>query len=448
MSIEWASPSNKRGLASLVANAFSAAIPDVRVCEGHCSPLDAFAAAYFARGAPVHVWKASRGFGGKSFLLALLAECEAMFLGARASVLGGSGEQSARVLAYLHGFANKQRGYHLPVEMKREARLSNGAIVTALTASQKSARGAHPQRLRIDEGDEVELSVLDAALGQPMSGRNWRGETVRKHTVISSTHHYADGTMTEILRRAGERGWDVFEWCYRETIAGARTPSGWLDPAEVESKRLEVPESMWLAEYENQEPAPEDRAILPEKIERMFRLPVRPTVNGIYYEVEPPDAAGRYAHGADWARSKDRTVIVTFRTDCKPRRLVAFEQLNRMPWPEMIARWEARHARYGRRCRSAHDATGIGDVVEGVSKTSAKPIILSGRTRADLFSEYIAAIEREEYSAPALGLLYTEHKHTSRADLFGAGHPPDSFVACALAHHAETRYVEAAWAAA
>jgi len=43
-------------------------------------------------------------------------------------------------------------------------------------------------------------------------------EKCAAQTVASSTHHNAVGTMTEILKRAAEKGWPVYKWCYRETL--------------------------------------------------------------------------------------------------------------------------------------------------------------------------------------------------------------------------------------
>jgi hypothetical protein len=57
------------------------------VCPGHSTPWRAFCDAYFAR-TPVQVWVASRGFGGKSFLLSLLGLVEALTLGADTNLLG------------------------------------------------------------------------------------------------------------------------------------------------------------------------------------------------------------------------------------------------------------------------------------------------------------------------------------------------------------------------
>ena len=52
-------------------------------------------------------------------------------------------------------------------------------------------------------------------------------------TVISSTHHYPDGTVTDVLRRASGRGWPAYPWCYRCTMRTPEDPTGSLDPAEA-----------------------------------------------------------------------------------------------------------------------------------------------------------------------------------------------------------------------
>ena len=60
-------------------------VPRHAVCKHHKAPFDALADAYFGR-SPVSVWKASRGFGGKSTLMGLLCVLEAATLGAQVTV--------------------------------------------------------------------------------------------------------------------------------------------------------------------------------------------------------------------------------------------------------------------------------------------------------------------------------------------------------------------------
>ena len=276
----------------------------------------------------------------------------------------------------------------------------------------------------------MKMGILDAALGQPMGTSG-----VPSQTVISSTHQYADGTFTEILKRAKEKGWPVHTWCYRETLE----PHGWLPLAEVEEKKTVVTAVMWKTEYDLQEPSPEARAIQPDKVAAMFdkSLGEYEGRDGQYIEIEPPVRDGQYATGGDWARKVDWTAIVTLRIDVLPMRVVAFERMRRRPWPLMVGRFDTRLARYFG--PAYHDGTGIGDVVAGYMESDADGLILVGRRRADVFSEYINGIENDEIRAPVIDFMESEHKYASVDDIYGSGHPPDSFVAGALAYRAATK---------
>lgn len=420
-------------LRQFVRLAWGVQIPDQQVCPDHSTPWRAFADAYFARHR-VTVWKASRGFGGKTFLLAALSLTEAALLQCDVNALGGSGEQSANVLKYSRQFWQYKGAprYLLASEVQRETRLAGGNAVKALMASQTSVRGPHVPRLRLDEVDEMSLDIFHAALGQTMSKRG-----IAAQTVISSTHHNPDGTMTEVLRQAATRNWPVYEFCYRETVK----PHGWLDPSEVEGKRQEVPDSMFRVEYDLQEPAPESRAIQPEAVEAMFRpeLGHHSGRNQEYIEVEPPQPGASYSTGADWARKEDWTIIATLRTDVKPVRLVAFERCGRLPWPVMVGKFEERLRQYPG--AAAHDGTGLGDVVDSYLIQPAISVLMVGRARSDLLSNYIAAVERQELESPDIEFLRNEHRYASVDDVYGSGHLPDSIAAMALAWHGATQPV-------
>jgi hypothetical protein len=419
---------DEESLRQFVRLAFGVEIPDKQVCAKHSTPWRAFADAYFAR-SPVAVWKASRGFGGKSYLLSLLGLTEALTLKADVNVLGGSGEQARRVLEHMGRFWNYDDAPRMMLmnDVQREMHITWGNTIQALMASQASVRGPHPQRLRCDEVDEMKLEILDAALGQPMGKPD-----IPAQTVLSSTHQYAKGTMTEVMIRAGERGWPVHEWCYLETME----PHGWLPASEVERKKLEVVDAMWRTEYEGQEPSPESRAIQPGAVERMFdkTLGEFDGAPNEYIEIEPPDPAGIYGTGADWARAQDWTIIPTYRFDVNPAKCVAWERTGRMDWPVMVAKFESRLNRY--RGAAAHDATGIGDVVRGYMKVQARDVVMVGRERAELLSRYIAGCEHGEIIYPFIRFAYSEHKYASVEDVYNGGsshHLPDSISGGALA---------------
>jgi hypothetical protein len=263
--------------------------------------------------------------------------------------------------------------------------------------------------------------------------------------------------------------------CYRESL----TPHGWLSPSSVKRKKKDITAQMWQVEYENQEPSPESRAILPDAIEAMFEgdiINVMPSENKIFeprmaicqnkeckhefawtdYEwfeeieregLKPlkikkynpcPECgglkmkSGLYATGADWARKRDWTVVLTFRTDCDPIRLVAFYRTQRQGWPVMIEALDKQIEHYD--SYATHDATGLGDVVADYIRNPVEDILMVGRTRKDMLSNFIASIERGEIKAPKIEFMYNQFKYASVDDIFGTGHLPDSLSAGALAY--------------
>lgn len=422
----------ERTLAEFIRYAFGVTIPDVRVCPDHTTPWRAFSDAYFGR-TSTSVWEASRGFGGKTFMLGLLSLTEALTLKANANVLGGSGEQSERVLEHLIRFWDyKDAPKQLLVgDVAREMRFTWGNRVQALMASSRSVRGPHVPRLRMDEIDEMDIKILDAATGQPMEDEHG----TPTQTVLSSTHQNADGTMTKILGRAASKGWGVYKWCYKENLE----PHGWLTYAQVERKRGDVTMAMWENEYELQEPSPESRAIDTPSVKAMYKaeLGVFAGEPRQYIEIEPPDPNYTYTTGADWAKTTNWTIITTLRHGGGgPARLVAWQRLGRESYPAMVAEFDAQVRRYN--STAAHDGTGLGTVVEDLVSVDATSFEMVGQKRAALLSNYIGAIERGQIEAPFITYAEAEHRLASRADVYmsGDGHLPDSIASGALAWYA------------
>jgi phage FluMu gp28-like protein len=155
---------------------------------------------------------------------------------------------------------------------------------------------------------------------------------------------------------------------------------------------------------------------------------------GEYIEVEPPERDARYATGADWAKEQDYTVIITWRMDVRPHRLVAFERRQREPWPVIVSRFDQRVERYGGKAQ--HDATGLGGVIDDYKQSKSDGVVMIGNRRRDLFSNYIAALEDGAFIAPKIQFMADEHLYATVNDLYGSGHPPDSIVAAALAYDA------------
>lgn len=435
-----------------VRNVINVQIPREKVCDDHVAPFKAFADAYFCRDNYM-IWKASRGFGGKSAMLATLVLTEAISLGASITILGGSGEQSHRVREYLKGehdnfpdhFWESPALKSLQGELWESAptrgrtSLTNNGRTKALMASQTSVRGPHPQRLRGDEIDEMKQAIWDAAKGQPMESRG-----IEEQIVGSSTHQNPDGTMTHEIDMARKKGLPVHQWCYRETQTTNK--GGWLTPEQVERKKQQVPIKVWEHEYELQEPSPENRALDQDTIENVFDSQLGNIQGGlgVKHVFEEPieitedmdeDEEPQYAVGADWGKNMDKTIIVVMRCDVSPIRVVAFYHMARQPWPMMIGRYEDAVTKYND-AAAAHDATGLGDVIHDHLTIMADGVKMKGQARQNLLSEYIMALEDGEIEIPHIEYMYREHKTMTSDDIMGGGHPPDSFVAGALAYRA------------
>jgi len=444
-------------------------IPNVKVCPHHCTPWQFFADVYFERH-NVYLLKASRGFGGKSFLISLAGTIQALTRGANISILGGSGEQAQRVLEHMtrhwdYYYARKYLANRKVGEVAREMRFANGAEIKTLMASTTSVRGPHPQKLYLDEADEIDKTgarkrrypLLDAAMGQPMSSGG-----VKKGTIIASTHHYAGGTMDELIRRAAQNGWGYYEFCYRENLTHAFVrweqkrgawrlvldgdqpiDGGWLSKDEAESKRSEVTTAMWNAEYENQEPNPESRAVAASAIAEVFRAQLGEYEEGIGKELvfEDPTEGARYATGIDWGKDLHETWIVTLRCDVRPFRLAAVLRLTRQPYHLMAVRANERIRAYGG--VGYHDKTGVGNAVDEMLDSRYEPFIFTRSTKSDLLNDYIVGLERHDLIAPYAAVMTTEHRLASWDDVYGAnaeGHLPDSMAAMALAYKGAVEY--------
>lgn len=411
-------------------------VPDVAVCPDHVAPFAALADAYFGR-SEMAVWWSSRGFGGKSLLLAILAVMKAVTLGASVTLLGGSGEQSKRVHDYMTGAATNlpatfwgcptaPRWLLASDPTRRETRLTNGGRISVLTASQTSVRGAHPNVLLLDEADEIDLKLAEAALGQPMMSHG-----IRPHVVVSSTRQYMGGTMDTLLERAAQNGQPIHTWCFRETMV---SPYGWLTQAEVDQKRRLVSVAMWDTEYEHKNPSPEQMAFQAEGLNRLFQRDLgeyQGRANEGMLTFAAYDPSGTYVTAADWAKLRNWTIIVTLRVDVEPVRLVAFTRTGRQPWPLMVKAFDDQVLSYPG--EAIHDGTGLGTVVDDYRTVDATGITFKGLYRTGVLNTYTGAVEAGDVLAPLVQYMQAEHKFCKRSDLWGAGHAPDSVVAMALA---------------
>ena len=431
---------------------FGVAIPRQAVCEGHVAPFTAFAHAYFAREPNYAMWYGSRGTG-KSYMLALLALVKAAVLEINVTLLGGSMAQSQNVQEHVENLMLKPNAPRQAVTKQIQTELEFGEAnwIRPLPASQKTVRGPHPHMTLLDEIDEMDKDVYDAAMGQAMEKPNARGIEIPEMVVASSTWQNPVGTFSTVMADAKAKGMPIFTWCWREVIKSKDNPTGWMSPEFIERKRLSVPAEMFRVEYELGEPAGGSRAFDLAKLNKYFRaaetVDERHAGDDDVWVFEKPDALGTYAAGADWAKEHDKTVFRVIRTDIRPWKVVYLRIWNRRPWPTMIDAFNDLCIEY--QAVSAHDATGLGNVIHDMIDERTMKVLMIGRDRTNLLTEYITAVEQGVYDLTTRATPdFDAHKGTTVEEVFMPGrwnsHLADEVAAGAICHRAAMRMAPAA----
>jgi hypothetical protein len=184
-----------------------------RVCAEHNSPWDYVSSLYFERPSLALVL-GSRG-SGKSFLSALDTHLTSRWNNGHATrILGGSRAQSEQVYRALSSIVIEGKGLLGSDEktiaklLKGNAEYANGSEVAILAASSRSVRGPHVPSLKLDEVDEIDSELREAAMGMCMERHG-----VRASVVMTSTWHRLGGPMTSLLDRAKEGEFPLFSFC-------------------------------------------------------------------------------------------------------------------------------------------------------------------------------------------------------------------------------------------
>lgn len=431
-------PKSEDELYYLVKALWGITIPRNKVCIEHDAPFDAFAEAYFST-EPQLLIHGSRGLAGKSRLLAILGLTKAAVSGGDVNILGGSLNQSLNIHETIRDAWNSPRAPRQLVadESQTLIRLTNGAKIRPLTASQKTVRGPHPPSLLLDEIDEMDEPILDAALGQPMPQKNYLGDVIQAQTTMSSTWQYPDKTFAHVYQRFVENELPIKTWCYRES---SNPIDGWLDPDFIEQKRREIPAEMWRVEYELGEPSIGTRAIDTEAVERMFHVDVeddqiiKQSKDYEEYKFSEYRYEREYVIAADWAKEQDRTVITVWDVTSLPMQLVYYVRMRRRPYPVMIAQFNKLMHAY--EAEGIHDATGLGNVVGDYLDMRARGFLMTGAKRDNMLSEYVSAVENDRVRSPRINSFYVAHKYVSNDDLYSRSqefHLPDEVCSAALA---------------
>ena len=436
-------PKNEEELWYLTQALWGHKIPRTKVCPDHDAPFDAFATAYFSR-EPQILIHGSRGLAGKSRTLSILGLTKAAILGSEVNIVGGSLNQSQNIHDTMRDAWDSTNAPNYLIKDAGATRITlhNKAVIRPLTASQKSVRGPHPPTLLLDEIDEMDEAILDAALGQPMPQMNYLGERVKPQTTMSSTWQYPDKTFSKMYQRHQEENLPIYTWCYRET---SNPIDGWLDPDFIEEKKRQIPAEMWRVEYELGEPSIGNRAFDSEAVEKAFSLPMEPIKQKVAkdyeeYQFEPHKPDREYVIAADWAKAQDFTVITVMDCTVLPVRPVYVMRMRRRPYPVMIGEYNKLMKMY--HAEGIHDATGLGGVVADYVDNRAYGFMMTGAQRDNMLSEYISAVENEKVLSPRIQTVYKAHLYCSVEDVYSRGkefHLPDEVCSYALAWNLVSR---------
>ncbi|MCJ7667937.1 MAG: hypothetical protein MUP04_06625 [Anaerolineae bacterium] len=264
-------------------------IPDKRVCADHEAPFSFVADIFFGRVVDAVVWSCRSG--GKSFNEALLTFLDSHFRPkCDTRVLAGSFYQGRQVYDATLDFWQKPEWHQfLASELtKSETLLKNGSGYEVLTASQKSVRGPHPQRLKLDE---LARDLYDAALSQPQSRHG-----IPASLIMTSTMHRVYGLMQEVIDNRHKMGLKLYKWCWLEVVdrcdevcekvqdprsichgrqcnlwedcqGKAHDAAGYYAVEDVRKKKAQLPADTWESEWLVKRPTARDMVYDPEDLE-------------------------------------------------------------------------------------------------------------------------------------------------------------------------------------
>jgi hypothetical protein len=188
------------------------------------------------------------------------------------NIVGGSLNQSQNIHDTMRDAWESTNAptYLIKEERRDPDHAENKAIIRPLTASQKSVRGPHPPTLLLDEIDEMDQDILDAASASRCRRSTGWGEhrSSPDHDVLApgSTRTRPSRRCTGVTRRRTCRS--------TPGATGDLQPHRWLaGPGDfIEEKKRQIPAEMWRVEYELGEPSIGNRAFDSDAVERMFSL--------------------------------------------------------------------------------------------------------------------------------------------------------------------------------
>jgi hypothetical protein len=204
-------PQDRDDLHLYIQEHYGYTIPRVAVCDGHCSPFDALADAFF-RVVLDAIWVGPRT-GGKTVQFALLDHLMMKHFGTTIANIGAIEEQAKKCYKYITGFLalpefrNDVRGESLI----SKTTLRNGGEVEIMPATMNRVNSPHPERAHWDEIELTSWTIIQEGLSMPV-----RTNGNPPATIYTSSRKKAYGPMEQLLEEASDLR--RYFWCVWEII--------------------------------------------------------------------------------------------------------------------------------------------------------------------------------------------------------------------------------------
>lgn len=309
-------------------------------------------------------------------------------------------------------YTNLRSAPDLTKENESEMGLSNGSRIKSIPANRSTGRGFAATRVYLDE---FAYAAYAEDIYQSVSPAVAQGGTL----VIGSTPNGSGNLFHELYQGGAGFQRQIVPWHHcpayytdAERRAGiAPEQSAWYV-----KERPNHASQAWAAEYECDFAGSGLTLFSLEDIGRAATPYAMPT-------------AGNFLTTVDVGRRNDATVINTFETSQKPYRRVAFERLERLSYPLIQQRIEARARRWPGML--IIESNGIGDPLIENLDVPAEPFITTARSKLQALQSLQLLFEQ--------GDIRATFDDRERAALIGCSwdeaHTPDEVMSLAIFAH-------------
>lgn len=278
-----------------------------------------------------------------------------------------SGDLAVNLLSYCYKTYSNLRGpMALTKENESEMGFANGSRIKSLPANRSTGRGFAASDVYLDEFAYAEY---DADIYQSVSPTLSQGGSI----TIGSTPNGIGNMFHELYMGADgfERMYEPWWHCpayYTPAEQAAGVPKE--QAAWYQRERPNYTESQWAAEY---------GCSFEGSGAMVFTAASINSAEVGAFGDQAPILGHSYITSVDLGRRQDATVINTFDTSVTPFQRVAHERMERLPWPVIQQRIEARY--YAYKGRVIIESNGVGDPVIENLNIPAEPFVTTARSK-------------------------------------------------------------------